>query len=314
MTHHVTGGSDPGRRSLSRGRAIVTGGAGFIGSHLVERLSAEGLSVLVVDDLSNGGADRIPDRVPLEQRDIAQPGLTALFRSWRPTLVFHLAAQSSVPFSIQDPLRDLAVNVVGTHHVAAAARAAGADRLVFVSSGGAIYGETRRRATEESAPAPISYYGIHKFAAEGHVALAGIPYAIARPSNVYGPGQLPGVEGAVVAAFFDQARKAGRLMIHGDGTQTRDFVHVSDAVEALWLLGRTPAVGIWNVSSGRAVAVATLADLVERYVGVRLERSSGPQRLGDVQDSSLASTRLRRLGWRPRVSLVAGVRQLARKP
>ena len=143
-------------------RAIVTGGAGFIGSHLVDRLVAEGVDVLVVDDLSTGDARVLPADVRLERLDIAVADLETLFGAWRPVVVYHLAAQASVTASVRDPLRDLAVNVIGSHRVAAAAREAGATRLVFVSSGGAVYGETARPATETTLAAPISYYGIHK--------------------------------------------------------------------------------------------------------------------------------------------------------
>lgn len=298
------------RRSRSE-RPVVTGGAGFIGSHLVERLVAEGSEVLVIDDLSSGSPTNLPREARLERRDIAADDLDGLLRRWRPTCVFHLAAQSSVPRSTSDPLGDLAVNVVGSHHVAAAALASGAERLVFVSSGGAIYGETRRPARETARPAPSSYYGIHKLAAEGHVALAGVSHAIARPANVFGPRQRAGLEGAVVAAFVEQAVSGGPLRIHGDGSQTRDFVHVHDVTEALVLLARPgTGDGIWNLASGRRTSIAELADLVEREVGRALGRSHGPRRTGDVTESVLSAARLRAIGWRATVSLDAGLREL----
>jgi UDP-glucose 4-epimerase len=296
-------------------RAIVTGGAGFIGSHLVDRLVAEGLAVLVIDDLSSGRPQNVAAQARLEQLDIVTAELGTLFRNWRPGVVFHLAAQASVPLSVRDPLRDLAVNVVGTHKVSAAARSAGAERLVFVSSGGAIYGETARRASERTRPAPSSYYGIHKLAAEGHVGLAGLPSAIARPSNVYGPRQAAGLEGAVVAAFLDQARRQGSLRIHGDGCQTRDFVHVRDAVGALWKLGQADSPpGIWNVASGSGITIRDLADVVERSIGRRLGREFGARRPGDVTPSVISSRRLRGLGWRPIIELSAGIAELVEMP
>lgn len=300
------------RRPADPARAIVTGGAGFVGSHLVDRLLAEGYAVLVVDDLSSGRPENVAAGAELERLDIATDDLESVFRRWRPRVVFHLAAQASVPLSMSAPLRDLAVNVVGTHRVAAAGRSAGADRLVFVSSGGAVYGETKRPATEETRPAPASYYGVHKLAAEGHVALAGLPWAIARPSNIYGPRQSAGLEGAVVAAFLDQAR-GGALRIHGDGSQTRDFVHVRDVVDALWRLGGAAApIGIWNVAAGRGVSVVALADTVERVVGRPLERIFSPRRPGDVTHSAVSPGRLRTLGWVPSTGLSAGVRELVR--
>lgn len=290
---------------------MVTGGAGFIGSHLTARLLAEGMSVLVVDDCTSGNPANVDPRARLEVLDITSADLTDLLRKWRPAVVFHLAAQSSVPRSFADPLRDLAVNVVGTHRVCAAAHAAGVRRLVFVSSGGAIYGETLRPANERTAPAPMSYYGLHKLAGEGHVALAGLPYAIARPSNVYGPRQRVGLDGAVVAAFVHGASQLDQVTIHGDGQQTRDLIHVTDVNDALVLLGRPESpVGIWNVATGRSVSVNALADLVERMIGRPVQRAHAPNRSGDVRVSAISSAALRRLGWRPHVTLAAGIAAL----
>jgi UDP-glucose 4-epimerase len=294
-----------------RPRAVVTGGAGFIGSHLADRLIAEGLDVLVVDDFSTGRPEHVPVEARLEELDITGHELEPVLRRWRPGVVYHLAAQASVPASIRDPLRDLDVNVVGTYRVSTAARDAGAERLVFVSSGGAVYGETSRPATEQTRPAPTSYYGIHKLAAEGHVGLAGIPWAVARPSNVYGPRQRAGLEGAVVAAFVEQAVKGGSLTIHGDGRQTRDFVHVRDAVEAVWTLGQVGSPGgVWNVASGQDIEVLHLADVVERSVGRPIGRDFVARRPGDVRCSAMSATRLRRLGWRPITDLAVGMIEL----
>ena len=306
---NVTGSHRPSRSI----RTVVTGGAGFVGSHLVDRLSSEGHDVLVVDDLSNGRVANLPADVQLETVDIATGDMDAVFLRWRPTVVFHLAAQTSVPMSTHDPLRDLAVNVIGTHRVAAASRRSGDTRLVFVSSGGAIYGETQRPATERARAAPSSYYGVHKLAAESHVQLAGVSHAIVRPSNIYGPRQVAGVDGAVVAAFIEQALTNGRLLIHGDGLQTRDFIHVADVVEALWRLSRADApTGIWNVAAGRRITVAALADLVERAVDRPLGRESAPRRAGDVTKSAISAARLRSLGWRPSIELSDGVTALVR--
>jgi nucleoside-diphosphate-sugar epimerase len=300
---------DPGL--TSRPHALVTGGAGFVGSHLVDRLIADGWAVLVIDDLSTGSAGNIPDAARTEVLDLAVDEIDPVVSSWRPQVVYHLAAQASVPASIRTPLRDLAVNVTGTHRVAGAALRAGARRLVFTSSGGAIYGETRQPARETNRPAPASYYGVHKLAAEGHVALSGVPYAIARPSNIYGPRQVSGLEGAVVAAFVDQARARQALTIDGDGLQTRDFVHALDVVDALIRLG-DPAgpVGTWNVAVGRRISIAALASVVERAGGAPLGRVHRPARPGDVRDSAVSSARLRSLGWRPSVPLSRGIREL----
>ena len=296
----------------TRSRALVTGGAGFVGSHLVDRLIADGWQVLVIDDLSTGRAVNIPDAVRTECLDVAVDDIDPAVTSWRPQVVYHLAAQASVPVSIRTPLRDLAVNVTGTHRVARAALLAGAGRFVFVSSGGAIYGDARQAARETTTPAPTSYYGIHKLAAEGHVALSGLSHAIARPSNIYGPRQSSGLEGAVVAAFVAQAVARQALTIDGDGRQTRDFIHVRDVVSALVRLGDVAGpVGTWNVAFGRRTSIEVLARAVERAVGEPLGRIHRPGRPGDVRHSALSSARLRQLGWRPSTPLSRGIRELA---
>jgi UDP-glucose 4-epimerase len=290
---------------------VVTGGAGFVGSHLVDRLLAEGTQVLVLDDLSTGRPENLASEAQLERLDIATDDIERVLRTWAPTAVYHLAAQASVVASQRDPLRDLEVNVIGTQRVATAALTAGTRRLVFTSSGGAVYGETRRAATERTLPAPSSYYGVHKLAAEGHIRVIGLPSAIARPSNIYGPRQTAGLEGAVIAAFVAQAA-GGRLRIDGDGRQSRDFVHVRDVTDALWRLGQLDAAGgTWNVASGRRTSVRSLAETIERASGWPIERSYGPRREGDVMHSVLSSRHLRTaLGWRPVVPLTEGIREL----
>jgi UDP-glucose 4-epimerase len=292
-------------------RALVTGGAGFLGTHLVGRLLADGWRVQIVDDLSTGRRDHVPRAARLDVADIATDDLAGIARDGRPDVVFHLAAQASVPRSVADPARDRAVNVDGTANVLAAGRAAGAARFVFVSSGGAIYGETRRAATERSRVDPKSPYGRHKLEAEGLVARSGISYAVARPSNIYGPGQSAGLEGAVVAAFVARALAREPLAIDGDGRQTRDFVHATDVADALVrLAGPGVADDVWNVSAGHRTSIAELANLVEQEARVTLGRAWRPARAGDVHDSAVASTKLRRLGWRPAVSLRHGIREL----
>jgi UDP-glucose 4-epimerase len=267
--------------------------------------------VLVLDDLSTGRSQNLANEARLERMDIATEDVERVLRAWAPTTVYHLAAQASVVASQRDPLRDLAVNVVGTQRVALAALASGTRRLVFTSSGGAVYGETRRAATERTLPAPSSYYGVHKLAAEGHLRVIGLPCAIARPSNIYGPRQAAGLEGAVIAAFVAQAAD-GVLRIDGDGRQTRDFVHVRDVTDALWRLGQLDApAGTWNIAAGRRTSVRSLALMVERASGRSVRCIHGPRREGDVMHSALSSARLRTaLGWQPAVPLAEGLREL----
>lgn len=291
-------------------RVAVTGGAGFIGHHLVRALQDRGDEVLVIDDLSGEIRGGLRPDTRLERLDITRDDLGRPIAHWRPSVLYHLAAQVSVPRSMQDPQRDLEVNGIGTLRVVEAARAAGVPRLVFTSSGGAIYGDTGQPATETSPSKPLSYYGVHKLLAEQYVRWSGIGHAIARPSNVYGPGQSADGEGAVIAAFVSEARQSSTLVIHGDGRQRRDFLHVDDLVSALLLLGDCGETGTWNVSSGVATSVLELARLLEQLTGRPLDIRHGDRRPGDVNDSCLASNLLRELGWVPRVSLKDGLGQL----
>ncbi|HEY0444516.1 MAG TPA: NAD-dependent epimerase/dehydratase family protein [Candidatus Limnocylindrales bacterium] len=304
--------NDNRRRPVRSGgpRVVVTGGAGFVGHHLVAALVSGGARVLVIDDLSTGRADRLPPDVELERLDIVTGDLGAPMRAWRPSLIYHLAAQASVPASEAFPERDLQVNGVGTLRIVAAARASGVGRIVFTSSGGAVYGDTGTPATERSPARPTSVYGIHKLLAEQYLSRSGIATAIARPSNIYGPGQDARGEGAVVASFIAAARVGGPIVIHGDGSQERDFVHVLDVVAALIALGAESASGIWNVSFGTSTAIVDLASAVERIAGRGLQRQFGPLRAGDVHVSRIRSRALRRLGWAPRIRLEDGLRGL----
>ena len=291
-------------------RVLVTGGAGFVGHHLVRELDTEGNAVLVLDDLSTGLAEHIPPHVRLERVDINSPAATRSVLRWRPEVVFHLAAQTSVPESMRDPMRDLATNGRGTFEMLRSAQDSGARRFVFVSSGGGVYGECRKPATENARTRPASFYGLHKLLAEDYVRASRLPFAIARPSNIFGAGQVVGGDGAVIPAFVSAIQQGGPISIDGDGSQTRDFVHVTDVVRALILLSNAPESGTWNVSSGRSVSIRRLARLFEQVIGRRLMRTQRPARPGDVRDSRIGSERLRTLGWEPTMRLEDGVRLL----
>ena len=291
------------------GRAVVTGGAGFIGSHLVDALLAAGVEVIVIDDLSAGTRENLPSTVPIVEVDVASPAVIDLVAEARPDLVIHAAAQVSVPASVLDPGRDRDVNLVGTEQVIQGARAGGASKLVFISSGGAIYGAATD-ATEETLPAPQNPYGVHKLAAESYVRLSGIPHGIVRFSNVYGPRQRPGLEGGVVAIFLDSCRSGGHVTVHGDGHQTRDFLHVDDAVRGTLAVAASGLSGTWNVATGHSTSVLELLDRVQSLTGGTATVNHEPGRLGDVMVSRLSVARIRRdLAWEPRLGLDAGLKQ-----
>jgi UDP-glucose 4-epimerase len=296
---------------LNRSSVLVTGGAGFIGSHVVDRLLADGARAVVLDDFSSGSAENLPREVRVLRTDIADPASVELIATLRPDAIVHGAAQVSVPRSMTDPERDRAVNLYGTAHVIEGARRSGGCRVVFLSTGGGIYGETLEPASEESLPKPKSFYGIHKYAAERYLELSGLPYAIARLANVFGPRQRTDLEGGVVAIFAQRLAAGKPITIYGTGEQRRDFVHVTDVVEALLLMLRAPENGMWNVGTGWATTIYDLLAQVEQVVGPAVEVISVPPRPGDVLNSCLAIDKIaRHLSWRPALSLSEGLRSL----
>jgi UDP-glucose 4-epimerase len=288
--------------------AVVTGGAGFIGRRIVGALVARGAEVTVVDDLSGGDAAGLPRAAELLVQDVADAGVIDALARAQPGLVVHAAAQVSVPLSVADPARDRAVNVDGTRNVIAGARQGGAQKLVFLSSGGAVYGEAES-ATEATEPNPQSPYGAHKLEAEQLVAASGLPYANLRLANIYGPGQRAGLEGGVVAIFVEQLRAGVPIDIYGDGSQTRDFTYVDDVVAAVLAAADQPQIeGTWNVSTGRRTSLVQLLEELERLIRPAAKVTHVPPRAGDVQTSGLSPVGIERaLGWRPRYFLADGL-------
>jgi UDP-glucose 4-epimerase len=292
-------------------RALVTGGAGFIGSHLVDALLAREDEVHVVDDLSTGSPENLASAAELHELDIRDEALEQLVAQVRPEIVFHLAAQADVGTSVERPTFDADVNVVGTVRVLEAARNADA-RVIFTSSGGAIYGECDRPAVEDDEPQPLSPYAASKLAGEQYLATWNRLYRSAhvtcRLANVYGPRQLPTLEGGVVAIFLDRIRGGQETEIFGDGNQTRDFVYVSDVVAALLAAVGSPTGGIYNVGSSVATSIRDLHRLCGEIAGVDSEPRFAPARPGDLAhsliDPSRAASELR---WRAETGLAAGL-------
>ena len=287
-------------------RAIVTGGAGFIGSHLVDALVERGDEVVVVDDLSSGKRENVNPAARLEQRDIR-----AGFEALGADAVFHLAAQADVQTSMLRPAHDAEVNVVGTISVLEAAREVGAP-VVFTSTGGAIYGECDGPASEDAQRNPISPYGIAKLCGEEYVRgwgrTHGLRNVVLRLANVYGPRQESGLEGGVVAIFLERMARGEEAVVFGDGGQTRDFVYVGDVVRAL-LAAVGLEGGVFNIGTGEETTIADLHRACAEAAGVAAEPRFEAARLGDVRRSVLDVTRAERdLGWRPEVGLEEGLR------
>ena len=291
-------------------RAIVTGGAGFIGSHVVDALVAQGAEVAVVDSLVHGAKENVAAGAELHVRDIREP-LDDLFDAVRPEAVLHLAAQADVRVSVARPVDDAEVNVLGTVRILEGARKHGAQ-VVFSSTGGAIYGDCTKSAPEDSPCEPLSPYGTAKLAAEEYLRtynrLYGTRHIALRYGNVYGPRQDPHGEAGVVAIFLGALARGDQARIFGDGSQTRDYVYVGDVARAtVAALGHEG--GVFNVGTGRETAVAELYELCARVAGSDLPAEHAPARLGELQRSFLDPTlAAETLGFRAMVDLEDGLR------
>jgi len=291
-------------------RAVVTGGAGFIGSHVVDALLARGDEVHVVDSFATGKRERVPAEATLHEQDIREP-LDELFQEIRPEAVFHLAAQADVRVSVERPDYDASVNVGGTIRVLEAARPVGAQ-LVFSSTGGAIYGERTSPAPEDTPREPLAPYGTSKLCGEEYLAtynrLYGTSHVSLRFGNVYGPRQDPHGEAGVVAIFLGLLRAGGAPKIFGDGRQTRDYVYVGDVAHAT-LAAVGQAGGVFNVGTGIETSVVDLFAACRTVAGVEVEAEHAPARAGELQRSVLdPSLAANVLGWRPETSLEEGLR------
>lgn len=303
-------------------RCLVTGGAGFIGSNLVDALLARGDEVTVVDNLTTGRISNLEPGLAagaeLVEMDIRDgEALSRLAAERRPEAIFHLAAQIDVRKSLADPFFDAGVNVGGTANVLEAARASECGRVVSISTGGAIYGEGegQQLPLREDAPiAPLSAYGQSKFAAEGYLSLYERLYGLSgvslRLGNVYGPRQDPLGEAGVIAIFCGLLKEGGRPKVFGDGTQTRDYIYVGDVVSAALAAGDADATGAINIGTGRETNVLELIEALKALSGSEsFEPEFAPERTGEVQAISIDTGRAQReLNWRAEMDLEEGLR------
>ena len=306
-------------------RAFVTGGAGFLGSTLVDRLLAEGHAVDVVDDLSSGSLANLADaratpgyEMTFHHLDIREPAVVELTAHRRPEVVFHLAAQADVRVSVERPAFDAEVNIIGTLNVLEGARAAGSRKVVFAASGGTLYGEPQKLPVSESHPhRPLSPYGVSKKAGCDYLSayreLHGIEFTALALANVYGPRQDPHGEAGVVAIFAGRLLAGEPCTIFGDGEQTRDFVYVDDVVDAFARAAHKGSGLLMNIGTGRETSVNRLYETMAAVAGREAAAVYSPARAGELARSSLDPARAGiHLGWKPWTSLEAGTGEVLR--
>jgi UDP-glucose 4-epimerase len=294
-------------------KVVVTGGAGFIGSHVTDAFLERGDEVLVVDDLSSGSRDNVPEQATLAELDVADAKqVQRVFNDFGPDYVCHLAAQSSVTVSVADPERDFASNVVGTFNVIRAATELRA-RTAFASTGGALYGEDAPIPTPETyVPQPLSFYGAAKQAGEAYVVTLqrfhGVPHVVLRLGNIYGPRQNPHGEAGVVAIFSERLLLGQPPLVYGHGTPTRDYVHVKDIARAFTTLADTEVAGTFNLGWGREVSVLEILEGLQRASGTTIDPQLEPLRPGELTRSAIdSSAAASAFDWRPEIPLDEGL-------
>ncbi|MFH1732198.1 MAG: NAD-dependent epimerase/dehydratase family protein [Planctomycetota bacterium] len=298
---------------MSGKKAIVTGGAGFIGSHICDALIERGIEVAVIDNLSSGKKQNLAPDAAFYEVDIRDESVRDIFAKEKPNCLFHLAAQMDVRKSVADPMYDASVNIGGTANLLEAGRAGGLEKTIYAATGGAMYGEPKVLPADENTPIePLCPYGISKGAAEHYLELYrklyGMNYTSLRFPNVYGPRQDPHGEAGVVAIFSQLMLSGKRPKIFGDGTMTRDYVYVGDVVEANMLALDNGGGMAMNLGRGTEITVQQIFDGVRDAVGCDIEPDYVPERLGEVAHISLdASLAKKTLGWEPKVELLDGL-------
>lgn len=296
-------------------KILVTGGAGFIGSHVVDTYLEAGHSVVVVDNLATGKRENVNPAAAFYEVDIRNEKLGEVFERERPDVVNHHAAQASVPLSVARPGYDAEVNILGSLNLLEQARQHGVQRVIYASTGGAVYGEPQYLPCDEDHPArPLSPYGASKHTVEHYLQLYGqlygLGYTILRYANVYGPRQDPYGEAGVISIFTDRMLAGEPATVHGDGLQERDFVYVGDCARANLAALEQGKDGIFNIGTGAGTTINDLFDRLAAITGYPHPRQHGPARLGDVYRSYLsAGLAARELGWQPRFTLEDGLRE-----
>lgn len=295
-------------------KILVTGGAGFIGSNVVDLYLSNGFEVVIVDDLSTGRVSNLNPAARFIQMDIRSPELASVFEKERPDFVNHHAAQMDVRRSIVEPIFDASVNIIGSINILENARKFGVKRIVYISTGGAVYGEPVYLPCDEDHPInPICQYGASKHTVEHYLYMYhqnyGLDYTVIRYPNVYGPRQDPHGEAGVVAIFTGQMLQGEQVRINGDGEQERDFVHVYDCAQANLLAVTVPhASGIFNLGSGKGTTVNQIYQALKEITGYPLDAIHGPAKLGETSKIYLDASKARQtFGWEPSLDLFNGL-------
>jgi UDP-glucose 4-epimerase len=292
---------------------LVTGGAGFIGSHITDALLGQGGDVWIVDDMSTGKEENIAGKARFVEMDISEPGLADLFDSAGPEVVFHCAAQIDVRKSLVDPLRDAKSNVLGTINLLEACRKWKTRKVIFSSSGGTIYGNAETAATEDFPVRPVSPYAVSKLSSEYYLECYRqwhqLDYTVLRYANVFGPRQNPAGEAGVVAIFSDCLLRGRRPVLYGFGNMIRDYLYVSDAVRANLAAMERGSGQILNIGTGRPTTVRELFDAIASILGYDGEPTLEPARKGELESIFLSCAKAREvLDWEPEVSLEEGLK------
>ena len=294
-------------------KILVTGGAGFIGSTLVDALLAEGHVVTVLDNLVSGRRDYINQAADFWELDILDESLSKRFLESKFDFVYHLAAQIDVRISVEDPVFDNRINVLGGLNIIEASRKSGVKKVIMASTGGAIYGETDLIPTPETAPTyPLSPYGINKLTLEKHLnyyyQVHGLNYSVLRFSNVYGPRQYKGGEAGVIAIFTEAVANDKACLVYGDGKQTRDYVYVDDVVSALLKAMTVETKQEINISTATETDIWQMIKVIEEASQKKIEVKLAPARAGEQLRSCLSNSRAQEmLGWQPQINFTEGI-------
>lgn len=295
--------------------ALVTGGAGFIGSHIVDALIARHIRVYVIDDLSTGSLTNVNPNAKFFKMNVTDPKAAALVKRLKPDVMFHLAAQIDVRCSVADPPSDARTNILGTLSLAHAAGQAGVKKFIFTSTGGALFSdEIRPPYSEATPPCPISPYGIAKRSAELYLAyehqMHGLPTVVLRLANAFGPRQGLRGEAGAISVFARRMSRGEQVIINGDGKNTRDYLYISDIVAAHMLAMTKPVTGVYHIGTGHETNVNTIFRALNRIIGGKMKEVHGPACKGEVRRSALDSRKARReLGWAPKVSFEDGLKK-----